>query len=100
MQAFGETVTYYPANGAPVMLGGEFGGVFNDKFEQLQFEDGLSVSSPRPVLNIRAAAFAREPWQNEILVIRGRSYIIADPPERDTIGDLRLFLRLANNQQA
>jgi hypothetical protein len=100
METFGETVTYLPSDNAPVTLTGEYGAVFNDKYADSKFQDGAEVVSTRPMISMRASALPRDPWQGELFRIRGVLYAIVEPPESDTFGDLRIFLRVATDLEA
>ena len=100
MATFGESVTYLPADGPPLVLAGASGAVFNDRFTDSKFDGGAEVISIRPVVNVRTAALPKVPTQGELFRIRGILYQVADPPEPDGMGDLRIYLRLASDAQA
>ena len=94
--AFGEAVTYLPGGGGALAISG----IFDAHWQEEKFVGGMSVIETRPVLNVRESDLPQAPVQGELLRIRGRLYAIAEPPEADTVGDVRLFLRLANDAQA
>ncbi len=91
--AFGEPATYYPGPGQfmPITV------IFDDKFAEVKFSDGSEIVEIKPVAWLRASTLPREPCQGELLNIRDRMYVITQPPEADTFGDLRLTLRLASD---
>ena len=95
-QAFGEQVIYLPGAGGSYTLAG----VFDDHFQEDKLKDDMIVTVTRPVLNVRAAALPVMPVQGEIFRIRGRLYVVAEPPEADTVGDVRCYLRVASDAQA
>ena len=94
--AFGEQVLYLPGVGGALTISG----IFDAHWQEEKFVSGMSVIETRPVLNVRESTLPQPPVQGELLRIRGRLYAIAEPPEADTMGDIRLFLRLANDAQA
>lgn len=95
-QVFGEQVTYLPGGGGALLVVG----VFDAHFQEDKLQDGLSVTETRPVLNVRASVLPSLPAQGELFRIRGRLYAVSEPPEPDTVGDIRMYLRLANDAQA
>ena len=98
--AFGEQALYLSGAGAAATLDI----IFDDRFAEVKFEDGSEIVEVKPVANIRASALAALslplPCQGELLRIRGRLYVIVQPPENDTMGDVRLTLRLASDAEA
>lgn len=94
-QAFGEQATYYPAAGAARSVTV----VFNDNYTTVKFESGMEVASTLPVLNIRESALPDLPELGDLWRIRGVLYQ-ASAVQPDGVGDIRVFLRLASNDQA
>lgn len=94
--AFGEQVTYLPGSGGALTVTG----VFDDRWQEVKYQDGVEMVGTRTVLNLRQSALPALPVQGELLRIRGRIYVIAEPPEADTVGDVRLYLRAATDAQA
>lgn len=94
--AFGTTVYYYTALTGPLTLTG----IFNDKYQETKFDGGLEVTETSIVLGIRAALFPVEPVRGEYFRVRGILYVISDPPEADGLGDLKIRLRAASNEEA
>ena len=95
-QAFGEQATYHPAAGAPrsgITV------VFNAAYTAVTFEDGQEVTTTRPVLNLRASLLPGLPEPGDLWRVRGVLYqtVTAKP---DGLGDIRVDLRLASNDQA
>lgn len=95
-QVFGEQADYHPAAGPPrpgVTV------VFNEAFTSITFEDGQEVASKRPVLNVRAGLLSPPPEQGDLWRVRGILYQTVDT-KPDGLGDIRVDLRLASNDQA
>jgi hypothetical protein len=92
---FGQPVTYLSATGPAV----ETAGVFNDRFSDTTIGDGLQGHSTHPMVSVRASRLPKSPVQGELFRIRGILYQVTgvDP---DGMGDLRVHLRLASDQQA
>ena len=94
--AFGEPVIYYPFFAAPLALTG----IFNDRYQETKFQDGVEIIETSIVLGIRAVLFASQPLQGSLFQIRGVLYLVSDPPEPDGLGDLKIRLRAASNDEA
>lgn len=94
-QVFAETVTWYPGWSGPAVVQG----IFNDRFHETRFQDATEVVELRPVLNARVIRFTRQPVQGELFRIRGVLYAVTNV-EPDGVGDLRMYLRLASNEEA
>ena len=95
--AFGTPVYYYTATTGPI---GPLSGVFNDRYTEIKFQDGIQVVETSIVLGIRAALFAVQPVRNEWFRIKGILYRIQEPPEPDGMGDLKITLAAATNADA
>jgi hypothetical protein len=94
--AFGETVQYYTAQTGPFAVSG----IFNDRYQQTKFEDGIEIVDTAIVLGIRAAQFPVQPVQGDHFFIRNVLYRISDPVEPDGLGDLKIRLTAASNEDA
>lgn len=94
--AFGETVWYYTASTGPIALTG----VFNDRYQETKLQGGEEVIGIKVILSVRAAQFAVQPVRDDQVIVRGIRYVVADPPEPDGLGDIKLTLRAATNEDA
>jgi hypothetical protein len=95
-ESFGEPVYYYTALTGPIALTA----VFNDRYQETKLQDGIEVVGTSIVLGIRAALFPVQPVQSELFRIRGVLYVIANPPEPDGLGDLKITLRAATDAES
>lgn len=94
--AFGETAYYYTALTGPFAVTG----IFNDRYQETKLQDGIEVVDTSIVLGIRAAQFPVQPVQGDLFRIRTILYVISEPVEPDGLGDLRIRLRAASNEEA
>ncbi|MDE1905030.1 MAG: hypothetical protein KGH75_01085 [Rhodospirillales bacterium] len=94
--AFGEVVEYLPAGGSPVSITA----IFDERFAEQKFKDGLMEVEVKPQIGVRLSTLAAPPAQGDFVSLRGRLYLVAEPPEFDGFGEARLFLRLADDEQA
>lgn len=94
--AFGEVAAYLPGAGGLYTVSG----IFDDKWVDDKLQDGMQSVGTRTVLNVRRSDLPCDPAQGDLLRIRGRVYAVTEPPEPDTYGDTRLYLRLADDAQA
>jgi hypothetical protein len=100
MAAFGQDVTWYPAQAAPVQLTGPMAGVFDDRYVERKFQDGVEVVETKPVLNARTVAFPpAQPAQYDVFGIGGILYA-ATAVEPDGFGNVKISLRLASDAEA
>ena len=95
-RTFGECVAYYAAIGTVTQVTG----IFNDRYKETKFQDGIEVIDFRTVLNVRQALFpGGEPTQADLFLVRGVLYAVTNV-EPDGIGDLRVSLRSATDDEA
>lgn len=87
-QKIGEPYTYTPAGGAPFDRRAP---AFSAAHEQVELEDGIAVSSFRPVLSVHLADFASEPAAGDLVAVRGVTYAVRDV-QPDGEGDADLIL--------
>lgn len=103
MDTFGDPITWLPEVGEPI----DMTGVFDDRFRETTYQDGVEVVDTHPVLGTRMVNFkGRLPLQGDLFMIPGRLspnaskavlYTIADPPKPDGKGHVRFDLRLATD---
>ena len=98
LATFGETVIYLNATQQPVSMQA----VFDDRFRETTFRDGVEVVETRPVLGMRAANFpvGQLPAQGELFQVQGRYYVISSPVEPDGHGHVKIPLRFATDIEA
>jgi len=99
--AFGEHVIYL-ANDGRVIAGtpeDPLRGVYNDRFAVTKFENDQEVHTAHPMVSIRASRVPKPPVQTEFFRIRGLLYAVTEV-EADGMGDLRIHLRAATNEEA
>lgn len=98
MAAFGESVTYYNTTLAPQVLRA----VYDDRYRETTFKDGLEVVDTHPVLGLRTADLPAGvlPVKGEGFRVQGRLYVVSDPPETDGHGHIKVPLRFANDTEA
>lgn len=97
MSAFGEPVTYLPASRAAF----DVIAVFDDRFRETTYRDGLEVIDIRPVLGARTSSFPNGlPQPGETFLVRGRSYSVAMPAEADGHGHVKVRLRFLSDADA
>lgn len=94
--AFGEPVYYYSALGGPFPVSG----IFNDRYQELKFQDGIEVVDISIVLGTRANQYPVQPVQGDLFLVRKILYAIRAPVEPDGLGDLKIKLRAATNEDA
>ncbi len=88
----GEPVLYQRGGGPPWPLTG----IFDKKFLDVKFQDGVEVSSMHPVLSVRASALPADVRvvNNEIFVVRGQQYKVTNT-DPDGVGSVLVHLRRA-----
>lgn len=97
MSVFGEWVTHYPRSGLPLAVQG----VFDDRYREIKFAaDGVEVVTVQPVLGARVSSFIQMPLLADVFQVRGRFYAVAQPPEADGLGHVKIALRLATDIEA
>ena len=75
LAAFGESVTYTPANGSPLAISG----VFDPSYTFLSLNDeGVAVTVVKPALGIRVSSLPQAPDQDDLVTARGINYIVRE----------------------
>jgi hypothetical protein len=97
LATFGQTVLYFPGIGqAFSMLA-----VFDERYREVTFRDGLEVVETRPTLGFRVAVLpnGRLPMLGDVFSVQGRYYAVASPAEADGKGHCKVALRFATDAE-
>jgi hypothetical protein len=97
LTTFGQAVLYFPGVGQAV----EFLAVFDERYREVTFRDGLEVVETRPVLGFRVASLpnGRLPVLSEVFRVAGRFYAVSSPAEADGQGHCKVALRFATDAE-
>ncbi len=89
-RVLGESAHFTPLVGAPL----DVRVLFNSAHEEITLEDGVAVSSVRPVAQAHMLDFPQRPSQGDGIQVRGVDYTVIDV-RPDGEGDVQLILHEA-----
>lgn len=91
LDAFGQTVTFTPAEGDEA----EITAIFQDGYQHMaQMPDGPAIISSNPMLGCRAADFDTEPARDDVFTVAGTAYRVVEA-NADGVGHLKIELMKA-----
>jgi hypothetical protein len=98
MTTFGEFVLFYSGTQPPQTVRA----VFDERHRETTYRDGGEVTETRPMLGLRESVLlgSAPPVQGDLFSVRGRYYVVSNPPRQDGQGHLAVPLRFATDDEA